>query len=135
MEVGVQSFGAHLGDFFHLPVGDIVEQSPQIGASVQRLQLLLVQVQHFVHSPLVFELQQIKRTHTLEPTLPITKIKYWVVEKCRCQKRFPRNGPRSGIIHWTDLDTPLLRLQLPVQSYWNFSPVASDSSITLQEKN
>jgi len=72
MEVGVQSFGAHLGDFFHLPVGDIVEQSPQIGASVQRLQLLLVQVQHFVHSPLVFELQKIKRAHTLEPTLPIT---------------------------------------------------------------
>jgi hypothetical protein len=37
MEVGIQSFGAHLGDFFHLPVGDIVEQPPQIGASVQRL--------------------------------------------------------------------------------------------------
>lgn len=57
MEIGIESFGADLGDLLGLATGDVVEEAPQLDAGVQRTQLLLVQVQHLVHPPLVFELK------------------------------------------------------------------------------
>lgn len=53
MEVRVQPLAAHLGDLLHLAVVDIVDEPAQVGLGVHRLQLLLIQLQHLVHSPLV----------------------------------------------------------------------------------
>lgn len=57
MEVGVQPLAAHLGDLLHLAVVDIVDEPAQVGLCVDCLQLLLIQLQHLVHPPLVLQLQ------------------------------------------------------------------------------
>ena len=61
VHVGIQAFAAQFGDFFRLSGGNVVEKTAQIDTGVKRAQLLLVQVQHFVHSPLVFQLQKTKK--------------------------------------------------------------------------
>lgn len=54
VEVGVEPLGAGLGDLVDLRVRHVLEEAAQVGARVQRLQRLLVQLQHLVHPPLVF---------------------------------------------------------------------------------
>ena len=57
MKVGIEALGAHLGHLLHVVGHDVLQQLLQIAAGVDVLQLLLVQVQHLVHSPLELELR------------------------------------------------------------------------------
>ena len=54
MEVGVETLGARLGDLVDLRVSHVLDEPPQVCAGVQRLQRLLVKLQHFVYPSLVF---------------------------------------------------------------------------------
>ena len=56
MNVRIQSFGTHFGDLLRLAANDVIEETAQVDSRVQRTQLLLVQVQHLVDAPLVFQL-------------------------------------------------------------------------------
>lgn len=57
MKVGIEALGAHLGHLLHVVGHDVLQQLLQIAAGVNVLQLLLVQVQHLVHTPLELELE------------------------------------------------------------------------------
>lgn len=57
MEVRIQSLRAHLRHLLHLSVVHVLEEAPQIRSCVQRLQLLLVQIQHLVDASLVLQLE------------------------------------------------------------------------------
>jgi hypothetical protein len=56
VNVGIQPFGTHFGNLLRLAAGHVVEEATQVDACVQRTQLLLVQMQHLVHTPLVLQL-------------------------------------------------------------------------------
>lgn len=59
VEVWVESLGAHLAHFVHIVLPHILQEPPQVGPGVERPQSLLLQVQHLVHSSLVFQLEVI----------------------------------------------------------------------------
>lgn len=56
VKVWIETFAAHFRYFFDLTVGHVVQKSPEVRSCVHRLQLLFVEVQHFVYAPFVFEL-------------------------------------------------------------------------------
>lgn len=60
VKIGVQSFVADLGDLLGLSRRNVVEKAAQVDARVKRAQLLLVQVQHLVHTSLVLQLHRHK---------------------------------------------------------------------------
>ena len=57
MKVRIEALGAHLGHLLHVVGEHVVEELLQVGPRVDVLQLLLVQVQHLVHTPLELQLE------------------------------------------------------------------------------
>ena len=60
MKVWVQSFGTHFVYFFHVAVCHVLDKLFVIGLRVDGLQLLLVHLQHLVHTTLVLQLKHKK---------------------------------------------------------------------------
>lgn len=58
VKIWIQALGTHLGYLLHMAPIDAVQEATQVGTRVQRLQLALVQCEHFIHATLVLELQR-----------------------------------------------------------------------------
>ena len=57
MKVGIESFVTHFIDFLHIIGKYMIKELLEVCSRVDVLQLLLVQIQHFVDSPLELELK------------------------------------------------------------------------------
>lgn len=57
MEIWIQSLATHFGYFLDLTIGYILQQPPQVGPRMHRLELLLIEMKHLVDPSLVFELE------------------------------------------------------------------------------
>ena len=57
MEVWVEALVAHLVDLLHIVGHHVLQELLHVGFRVDALQLLLVEIQHFVNSPFELELE------------------------------------------------------------------------------